>query len=248
MLKFSASARSLTLAICLGLLVIARAHSAITVIAITIITVLAAKRLSTRIAVALLGGLIALGLPWIASPLVAGLAWAAAKKIPSFDAPSQSRPFRHQATQAFLSFGIGSAAGLVAAPFVFWQLNRTPLQFDIVQPATWLIVIACVLLAFLNAVGEELIWRGALLEECNSLPLPVVFLAQSGSFGLAHLFGLPGGLIGCLLTAVASVLFVLVHRRWGLGASIITHFAADLVIFIAALPNVLFTGWCAGYC
>ena len=71
------------------------------------------------------------------------------------------------------------------------------------------------------------------------------YCLQVVSFGLAHWHGLPGGWAGCLLTGVASAVFFWIHRRWGIVASVLAHVVADVVIFAAVLPLVLFTGWAA---
>lgn len=43
----------------------------------------------------------------------------------------------------------------------------------------------------------------------------------------------PGGVVAVLM----------VRRRWGISSSIVAHIIADLIIFTAVLPLVLFTGW-----
>lgn len=139
--------------------------------------------------------------------------------------------------------GFGAAAGLVAAPFSRAQANITPVVFDVLTPPTVVLIVAVFVLALGNAIGEELLWRGALNDEARALPAFAQYVLQFISFGLAHWHGLPGGWSGCLLTGVASVLFLSIHRRWGICASILAHLVADIVIFAAVSPLVLFTRW-----
>lgn len=101
------------------------------------------------------------------------------------------------------------------------------------------------LLSAANAIGEEVLWRGALLSEMRASSTPVLYASQAISFGDAHWFGLPGGAVGASLTAAFALANTYIHRRWGLAAAITCHGVADVLIFAACLPHVLFVGWSA---
>ncbi len=88
--------------------------------------------------------------------------------------------------------------------------------------------------AIVNAVIEELIWRGILWDMLVKAigKVPVVIILQAVSFGVFHIHGFPRGAIGVAMATVYGLaLGVIRHRTGGLGAAIATHIFADLVIF-----------------
>ncbi|MCI9888646.1 CPBP family intramembrane metalloprotease [Micrococcales bacterium 31B] len=238
--------REVTISLSVGLMVIARVYSPAAVLFFASIIVFAARRISSRVALGSLGILIAFGLPWIATSLISGLIWLllAKREHSSPRLPS----IRLNAKNLVLVVGLGLLFGLIAVPIVNWQLMQQPIQIDVARPATGWLVAAVLVFSLANSIGEELIWRGALLSESSYLTFPVTCLVQIVSFGVAHYYGLPGGLIGCCTTGVAALVFLLAHRRWGLSATIAVHFIADAIIFAAAIPTIIFTGWCVGSC
>lgn len=229
----------------LGLLVVARTQSLAVAAAVTAVATLAAHGTATRAAVLVLGGLTLVGVPWIASPLVAGVVWLVLAHGTSTLARARTELRRTARPAVLVVVGVGLVAGLVAAPFSRAQANVTPIVFDVVRPSALVMVAGVAVLAVANSVGEELLWRGALAHEGRVLPVAAQYCLQVVSFGLAHWHGLPGGWAGCLLTGVASAVFFWIHRRWGIVASVLAHVVADVVIFAAVLPLVLFTGWAA---
>jgi membrane protease YdiL (CAAX protease family) len=84
-----------------------------------------------------------------------------------------------------------------------------------------------------NALFEELIWRGILLDWLRTFMSPAAaVLIQAISFGAAHYMGFPSGFVGSGLAAVYGVMLgALTVRANGLLAPIIAHIAADAVIF-----------------
>ena len=238
--------RPIALAISLSLLVVPRYQSAFLIAMFTVLGVATATRTSTRGAVATLGLLTLVGVPWIASASISGLIW--------FVLENQKRALdvvkrgirRSTAAGFALASLLGLLAGSMVVPLVQAQVRDATVQIPIIAPPAWVVALAVVAFALANAIGEELLWRGAILSESSQLGLPMIFVVQAASFGLAHLGGLPGGWAGCLLTGLASVLFVLIHRRLGMVASVAAHLLADLAIFTSVAPLVLFTGWSAG--
>lgn len=96
------------------------------------------------------------------------------------------------------------------------------------------LVAAALVFSIGNAVLEEVIWRGVLLGwMCRFLsPVPAIGL-QAISFGAAHYFGVPSGLVGvALATLYGLMLGWLAWRSQGLVAAIVAHVAADLCIVV----------------
>lgn len=235
--------RATLAALTFGMLVVARTQSLAAAAALTLIGVAAARRTAARGAIAALGVLTLCGTPWIASALMAGALWLAlAYRRRTWGWLSAGLPALW-GVGGVAAVVIGFVAGLVAAPFSREQANLSPIVFDIAQPPGIALITAVALLALANSIGEEFLWRGALNDEALTMPVAAQYVLQFCSFGLAHWHGLPGGWSGVLLTGLASVLFLWIHRRWGICASILAHLIADLLIFTAVLPLVLFTGW-----
>ncbi len=88
--------------------------------------------------------------------------------------------------------------------------------------------------AFGNALLEESIWRGVLMESLDrGLGRGVASIAVSAvSFGVAHVAGFPRGVFGVLLAAFSGVLLGVIRRRSeGLLAPMITHVLVDTAVF-----------------
>ncbi len=89
------------------------------------------------------------------------------------------------------------------------------------------------LFSVFNAIGEEFLWRGAILDALDrtlgegAAPL----LIQAASFGLAHYQGFPRGWTGVGLAAIYGLMMGIVRRRSdGLLAPIVAHVFADMTI------------------
>lgn len=92
---------------------------------------------------------------------------------------------------------------------------------------------AALTFSILNALLEEVIWRGILLQWLAQVLRPgIAILIQALSFGIAHWNGVPSGLSGVVLaTGYGILLGMLALRTDGLLAAVLAHVAADLVIF-----------------
>lgn len=90
--------------------------------------------------------------------------------------------------------------------------------------------------ALLNAVMEEFTFRGIIMNGTDSaFNLPAVsILSQAGVFGLIHyVAGFPNGIAGVLMTFVYGILLgVIRYKSKGMMAPFVTHFFADLTIFV----------------
>ena len=91
-----------------------------------------------------------------------------------------------------------------------------------------------------NAILEEFIWRGILLEWLRGLvPQAAAILLQALSFGAAHYMGFPSGYAGAGLAAVYGLMLgALTVMANGLLAPILAHIAADAVIFAVLAASI----------
>lgn len=155
-----------------------------------------------------------------------------------------TRPTRSLIFRSDLLIGIvvGAACALPA-----WSLAQRRFSLDpwvIQQPRPpWLALVALVMGAsVLNSVGEEVLWRGVLVDALSQTHEKtwLVGALTSASFGAAHYGGIPSGPSGVVLAgAFGAVMFVLRNRR-GLLAAVIAHAVTDMAIFSAVAANTLF--------
>lgn len=139
---------------------------------------------------------------------------------------------------AILMIALASAAALVA-----WVgLLRPDLSRFIALLPHWPIVLVLLLgigFSIVNAVLEELLWRGFLQSWLLSVVSPAGAIGvQAVSFGAFHFTGFPGGLAGIsLATLYGLMLGALAFRGRGLLAPCVAHVVADAVIFAITLER-----------
>lgn len=171
-----------------------------------------------------------LGVPWPAPmPLALGFLALCAKRWPSLGAPRIER--------GRLLMGLTLFAGLVTPGALYaWVQIMKPDLSDLTSqvPALPLplLILGGVGFAISNALFEEWIWRGVLQPRLTDLWGPVWAIAlQALSFGIAHLWGFPRGLLGAALAGSwALLLGVVRHLSGGLLSVVLAHIVADAAI------------------
>jgi membrane protease YdiL (CAAX protease family) len=98
----------------------------------------------------------------------------------------------------------------------------------------WSLVIAGIAFALLNALVEEVLFRGAVLHHLgDTLGWWTAAVVQALAFGMLHLNGYPYGPLGVALAAVYGLMLGAMRlRSGGLLAPWIAHVLTDLVIFV----------------
>jgi membrane protease YdiL (CAAX protease family) len=241
-LAIGAPWRGGSVAVAIALMIVTSQLSWVATLAATIVCILAARGKASRLALALLGVLLAAGIPWIAAAALCGFLWVllTAKRT-----ASRWVPRRWTVPTVVGIVAIGAAAGGVAAGVSVLQYSDNPIQLDIVAPPQLALWIAVVALAAANAFGEEVLWRGILADELGDIGPAVAVLLQAISFGAAHWFGLPTGLWGAILAALFSCAMYWLSSRHGMLSSTVAHAITDVMIFAVLAPTVLLTGWYA---
>lgn len=94
-----------------------------------------------------------------------------------------------------------------------------------------------------NGAAEDSVWSGVLMTAARgTMPAPVAIAVTALSFGIAHLDGVPNGLIGVVMVvAWGIVLTILRLRTGGMLATYIAHVLADATIVTLLVPSVLST-------
>ena len=84
----------------------------------------------------------------------------------------------------------------------------------------------------INAVAEEIAYRGFAYEAAiNTLPPVAAIAVQGAAFGAVHIAGFPAGLLGvALATAYGVTLGALRYMTGGMRLPILVHIAADATI------------------
>jgi uncharacterized protein len=200
---------------------------------------------STRLGVALTTTIAAFSLPWEISwwplPGALGLLAYLACSLIIKDVAEPHLPWRlGSLTRSDLACVLG-LAGLSGS--VLWTFHRLmPAHFSIglhllsTMP-TWLLAVIGAAFATANAAVEELLFRGAILQQLRyTFGVWPAVATQAAAFGFFHLHGYPYGLIGvALATAYGLLLGAIRLRSNGLLAPWLAHVAADSLIFVFIL-------------
>ncbi len=120
----------------------------------------------------------------------------------------------------------------VTAIFMYFQLKKTDIDWSILQSGMlWIL-----LFSLTNSFSEEMIYRIGMVSPLNGLLAPrTIFLISAIIFGLAHISGMPSGIIGISLAGILGfVLAKSVFETHGFFWAWIIHFLQDVVI-IASL-------------
>ncbi len=93
--------------------------------------------------------------------------------------------------------------------------------------------VVCVVFATVNALMEEVVFRGVLLDALTSqIGTAGALLAQAAGFGLGHAKGYPPGAIGAVMAGVFGLMVGLIRvRSAGLLGPWIAHVVGDVTIF-----------------
>jgi membrane protease YdiL (CAAX protease family) len=125
-----------------------------------------------------------------------------------------------------------SSAALVAYQILFHpDLHELSEHFPTSTRMTLILVGA--FFAFFNALMEEVLFRGIVMDALESQLRPTTaLLAQALAFGAAHYHGFPPGGVGVVLASIYGLMLGML-RTWagGLAAPIIAHIFADATIF-----------------
>ena len=127
-------------------------------------------------------------------------------------------------------------AAVTPFALVTWVVVMTPDIHDLLRKIPHvslpLLCAGAVLFMFVNATGEELIWRGLFQDRLSLLFKPVAGIAIQGvSFGAQHAHGFPRGMIGVTLAGVWGLMLGWLRRRsGGVLAPISAHVVADATV------------------
>ena len=98
----------------------------------------------------------------------------------------------------------------------------------------WKLISLGVLFSVTNALVEEAVYRGILWDGLGKLisDIKIVIILQAIVFAVAHLWGIPNGIIGMFLAFIYGIfLGTIRYLSRGLLMPILTHIAADMTIF-----------------
>lgn len=131
--------------------------------------------------------------------------------------------------------GIAAASGTALVIWIRWASPDVgPFLATARSLPIGLTVAALIGFATVNALGEELMFRGLVQSELTPILGPVAaVLCQAAGFGFLRWHGVPSGLTGVLMATVyGTALSVVRHRTHGLLAAWTAHVAADATIGI----------------
>jgi membrane protease YdiL (CAAX protease family) len=116
----------------------------------------------------------------------------------------------------------------VTAIFMYFQLMKADVDWSILRSGIFWIV----LFSLTNSFGEEMIYRMGLVSPLQGLLAPTkIFLISAIIFGLAHVNGMPSGIIGISLAGILGfVLAKSIFETQGFFWAWLIHFLQDVVI------------------
>jgi len=128
--------------------------------------------------------------------------------------------------------------------YLLFQPNISAPLAMIPKMPRWLLPLACLGFAMVNAAMEEIVFRGIMMQALDSAlgAGKLTLVIQAASFASFHyLAGFPNGVWGFAMVFIYGfMLGVLRRRSQGMLAPWIAHVLADITIF-AILATVLFT-------
>ena len=147
---------------------------------------------------------------------------------------------------AWIVLGKWDRPGLLATPLIIalsslalilyqWTMAPDVHEFTARLPAKILgsVVLAGILFAAVNAILEELLFRGVLYDGVErQWGWKAAVLVTAAIFGIFHVHGYPPGAFGAVMAATYGLLLGwLRHRTQGLSLPILAHVFADATIF-----------------
>jgi membrane protease YdiL (CAAX protease family) len=131
-----------------------------------------------------------------------------------------------------MALGVATSAVLV---WFHWLVRPEVTHLAAKLPMIFLqnLVVAALCFSALNALLEELVFRGVLYEALAAEWGGAVAVGgTAAAFGLGHLAGYPPGITGAILAGLYGIALGLL-RWWagGLGLVLACHMAADATIF-----------------
>lgn len=130
-----------------------------------------------------------------------------------------------------------ASAGLAAFFLILWQQLTQPdlsslIESFIPDVGISMLIIGGLSFAMLNAVVEEIAFRGVMFEELQaSMSTNTAFFVQALAFGAIHYKGFPSGWIGVGLAIIYGLMMGYIRiRAAGLLGPWVAHLLTDLVI------------------
>lgn len=134
---------------------------------------------------------------------------------------------------------VGSAAGL-AVIILEHERIVAGLVMPVSPPSLPALVVAIPVVAVVNALGEELVWRGILADRSRGLSRGWRMTLQVVSFGVAHIHGIPAGAAGVIASGGFSALVYRIRHRHGFSSALVVHVVTDLAVFWFVARHALF--------
>ena len=177
--------------------------------------------------------------------LVIGLMWVASRWVPVLEPSMGWLPRGHYTPLTWLLTGITVAvAGTGLALWARWTDEFGQSTLEMIATARRLpavtLVVAVALFVIVNAVTEEVAYRGIAFEAAATFQPIAAVAAQAVAFGTLHVAGFPAGVVGVgLAFAYGLMLGLLRHLTGGLRLPVIAHMGADAAIALVVMTTLI---------
>ncbi len=185
-----------------------------------------------------------LGVPfgiWI----VVAVLWLASRWVPVLEPNAGWLPRGQSTSLTWLLAGMtAAAAGIGLVLWTRWTDEFGQSTLETVATARRLpfgtLVFAVVLFVIVNAVTEEVAYRGIAFEAAAIFPPIAAVTAQAVAFGTLHVAGFPAGTVGVgLAFGYGLMLGILRHLTGGLRLPVVAHMAADATIALVVMATLV---------
>ena len=117
---------------------------------------------------------------------------------------------------------------IVTAIFLYFQLKEKTIDYSLLKTS----ILWILLFSLSNSFSEEMIYRLGINGPLTGLLKPnTIFFISAIIFGVAHIQGMPSGIVGILLAGILGyVLSKSVHETSGIFWAWFIHFIQDILI------------------
>ena len=177
--------------------------------------------------------------------IVIGVIWLSSRWVPVLEPSTGWLPRGQSTPLTWLLTGMTAvAAGTGLALWTRWTDEFAQSTLEVVATARRLpavtLALAVVLFVIVNAITEEVAYRGIAFEAAATFPPIAAVTAQAVAFGTLHIAGFPAGAVGVgLAFGYGLILGILRHLTGGLRLPVIAHMAADATIALVVMATLV---------
>ncbi len=137
------------------------------------------------------------------------------------------------------SIGITFSFIITIVTSIVIYLTNQELFYEVGMTTIFLSFLIALPLSILNSFNEEVITRWTIIEAFGDKSKIAPYISGL-IFGIPHFFGVPGGILGAVLSFILGVLLAKsIQDTKGIGWAVFIHMLQDIIIFTALILPLL---------